>query len=73
MLARKIVAVVLGTALTMFGRFIFFQKKYCLIHGFEADLKAGRKNEAYAGRVGLVECVFGIGMLIAGVARIASA
>ena len=73
MLALKIIAVALGAAFTLFGYFIFFQKKYSLINGFEADLKAGRKNEAYARRVGLVEFVLGIAILLAGIALIAFA
>ena len=49
---------------------IYFKKKYNLINGFEADFKDGRKNEEYAKRVGLVEFVAGIALLIAGVALI---
>ena len=70
MLALKIIASALGAAFTLFGYFIFFRKKYTLINGFEADLKAGRKNEEYAKRVGLVEFVLGIAVLIAGIALI---
>ena len=62
----KIIAVLLGLAFTLFGYFIYFRKKYNLINGFEADFKAGRKNEDYAKRVGMVEFVLGIGILIAG-------
>ena len=67
MLALKITAVVLGAAFVLFGYLIFFRKKYFLINGFEADYKAGRKNEKYAERVGIVEFVIGIAILIAGV------
>ena len=70
MLILKIVAVLLGSAFTLFGYFIFFRKKYNLINGFEEDLKAGRKNEDYAKRVGMVEFVVGIAILIAGIALI---
>ena len=49
---------------------LFVLKKYNLINGFEADFKAGRKNEEYAKRVGMVEFVVGIALLIAGVALI---
>ena len=70
MLALKIIAVLLGLAFTLFGYFIYFRKKYNLINGLEADFKAGRKNEDYAKRVGMVEFVLGIGILIAGLALI---
>ena len=67
MLALKILSVLLGLAFTLFGFFIYFRKKYNLINGFEADFKAGRKNEDYAKRVGMVEFVIGISILIAGI------
>lgn len=68
MLVLKIIAILLGLTFTLFGYFIFFRKKYSLINGFEADFKAGRKSEEYAKRVGLIEFVIGIAILIAGVA-----
>ena len=64
MLVLKVIAVILGLAFTLFGYFIFFQKKYSLINGFEEDYKAGRKNEDYAKRVGRIEFVAGIAILI---------
>ena len=70
MLVLKILSVLLGLAFTLFGYFIYFRKKYNLINGFEADFKAGRKNEDYAKRVGIVEFVVGIAILIAGIALI---
>ena len=70
MIFPKALAVVLGLAFLLFGYFIYFKKKYNLINGFEADFQDGRKNEAYAKRVGLVEFVVGIALLIAGVALI---
>ena len=48
MVVLKVLAVVLGLAFLLFGYFIYFRKKYNLINGFEADFKAGRKNEEYA-------------------------
>ena len=66
MLVLKILAILLGLAFALFGYFIYFRKKYNLINGFEADFKAGRKNEDYAKRVGMVEFVIGIAILIAG-------
>ena len=67
MLVLKIIAVLLGLAFTLFGYFIYFREKYNLINDFEADFKAGRKNEDYAKRVGMVEFVIGISILIAGI------
>lgn len=45
-------------------------EKYNLINCFEADFKAGRKNEEYAKRVGMVEFVIGIAVLVAGIVLI---
>jgi hypothetical protein len=70
MIILKVLAVISGLAFILFGYFIYFKKKYNLINGFEADFKAGCKNEDYARRVGLVEFVVGIAILIAGVALI---
>ena len=70
MMILKVVAVMLGLAFLLFGYFIFFRKKYSLINGFEADLKAGRKTEDYARRVGMTEFVVGIAILMAGIALI---
>ena len=67
MLILKIIAILLGSAFTLFGYFIYFRKKYNLINGFEADFKAGHKDENYAKRVGMVEFVVGIAILIAGI------
>ncbi len=70
MLVLKIIAVLLGSAFTLFGYFIYFRKKYNLINGFEADFKAGRKNEDYAKRVGMAEFAVGIAILTTGIALI---
>ena len=67
MLALKIIAVILGLAFTLFGYFIFFKKKYSLINGFKEDLKAGRKDENYARRVGIIEFIVGIVLLLVSV------
>ena len=66
MLALTIVLTLLGLAFSVVGYFIYFRKKYSLINGFTADCCAGRKDEAYAKRVGLIELAVGIGCLIAG-------
>ena len=60
MIALKIIAPAISLAFLLFGYFIFFKGKHDLINGFAEDLKAGRKTEVYAGRVGLTELVIGI-------------
>ena len=70
MVALKVLAVMVGLAFLLFGYFIYFKKKYNPINGYEADFKAGRKNEEYAKRVGMIEFVVGIAMLLAGVVLI---
>ncbi|MBE6702306.1 MAG: DUF3784 domain-containing protein [Ruminococcaceae bacterium] len=67
MLALKIIAVILGFAFSLFGYFIFFKKKYSLINGFNEDFKAGRKDENYARRVGIIEFMVGIVLLLVAV------
>ena len=70
MIFLKVLAVVLGLAFLLLGYFIYFKKKYNLINGFEADFKVGRKKEEYAEKVGMIEFVVGIVLLITGVALI---
>lgn len=70
MVFLKVLAIVLGLTFLLFGYLICFRKKYSLINGFEADFKAGRKNEDYAKRVGMVEFVVGIAVLTVGIALI---
>ena len=67
MIVLKIITVILGLAFTLFGYFIYFKKKYNLINGFEAEFKAGKKDESYAKRVGIIEFVIGIVFMIAGI------
>ena len=66
----KILAFILGAAFLLFGYFIYFRKKYSLINGFEEDLKAGRKTEEYAKKVGMVELAVGVACLLAGIALV---
>ena len=63
----KIFVFLLGAAFLLFGYFIYFQKKYTLINGFEAAFKAGLKDETYARRVGLTEWIIGIVLLVIGI------
>ena len=64
MLFLKVLTALLGIAFTAFGYFIYFRKKYSLINGFADAYRNGTKIEAYAKRVGLVELVTGIVVLI---------
>ena len=59
MIALKIIVPAISLAFLLFGYFIFFKGKYDLINGFTEDLKAGRKTEVYAKRVGLAEFIIG--------------
>ncbi len=59
----KIILFLLGIAFLMFGFLIYFRRKFHLINGFEEDFKNGRKTEAYARRVGLVEFIVGVALL----------
>ena len=61
----EILFFILGLAFTLFGYFIFFKKNYSLINGFDEDLKAGKKDESYARKVGVIEFVLGIVILVA--------
>ncbi|MGT2745241.1 DUF3784 domain-containing protein [Streptococcus phocae subsp. phocae] len=56
----KIILIAVGVAFVTFGYKIYFKQQYDLINGFEADYKAGRKAISYAKKVGLVELIFGI-------------
>ena len=61
----EILFFILGLAFTLFGYFIFFKKNYSLINVFDVDLKAGKKDESYARKVGIIEFVLGIVILVA--------
>lgn len=63
----KIILIAVGVTFTTFGYEIYFQKKYNLINGFAEDYKAGRKTELYAKRVGLVELIIGIILILFGI------
>lgn len=64
MIVVKIIALILGLAFLLFGYFIFFKEKYNLINGYEAERRAGRRDERYAKRVGLIEFILGAVLLI---------
>lgn len=66
MILLMIILLVVGVAFTTFGYFIYFKEKYNLINGFESDYKSGRKSESYAKKVGLVEFMIGIILVVVG-------
>lgn len=63
----NIIIIVVGVAFITFGYLIYFKEKYNLINGFELDYKSGRKTESYAKKVGLVELMIGIILVVVGV------
>lgn len=63
----KIILILLGLAFISFGYLIYFKEKYNLINGFEGDFKSGKKTEAYAKKVGLVELIIGIIFILIGI------
>lgn len=66
MILLMIILLVVGVTFTTFGYFIYFKEKYNLINGFESDYKSGRKSETYAKKVGLVEFMIGIILVVVG-------
>lgn len=62
----NIIIIVVGVAFITFGYLIYFKEKYNLINGFELDYKSGRKTESYAKKVGLVELMIGIILVVVG-------
>ena len=67
MILLMVILLVVGVAFTTFSYFIYFKEKYNLINGFESDYKSGRKSETYAKKVGLVEFIIGIILVVFGV------
>lgn len=72
MILLKIILILVGVTFITFGYLIYFKKKYNLINGFEADYKSGRKTESYAKRLGLIELIIGIILIILGIFVIVS-
>ena len=63
----RIIVFLLGMALTLFGYFIYFQKKYNLINGFDSKYRLSEQDIAYAKKVGLIEFILGIVCIIVGI------
>ena len=62
----KIILIALGTTFSIFGYLTYFKKKYNLINDYEANRKAGKKTESYARKIGLIELLLGIALLMVG-------
>lgn len=60
----KFILFVLGITFDVFGYLIVFKKKVGLINDFKARKKAGSQKDADAIRVGQVELILGIGLLV---------
>lgn len=59
-----IILALAGTCFIVFGYLIYFKQKYNLINDFKEDYKAGRKDEDYAKKVGLIEMIVGTAILL---------
>ena len=66
MILLKIIFIALGATFSIFGYLIYFKKKYNLINDYEANRKAGKKTESYARKIGLIELLLGIALLMVG-------
>ena len=62
----KIILISLGATFSIFGYLIYFKKKYNLINGFEENYRDGSKTESYARKIGLIELLLGVALLMVG-------
>ena len=60
----KFILFVLGITFTVFGYLIEFKRQYGLINDFKARKRAGSQKDIDAIRVGQVELILGIGLLV---------
>lgn len=60
----KIIVFVPGGTFCLFGYLIVWKKKYNLINDFKARKKVGSQKDADAIRIGQVELILGIGLLV---------
>ena len=60
----KIIVFVPGGTFCLFGYLIVCKKKYNLINDFKARKKVGSQKDADAIRIGQVELILGIGLLV---------
>lgn len=64
MLILKILLFILGTVFSTFGYLIYFRKKYSLVNSFNLDVVYKRKDSSYAKKLGLIEFVLGLGLIV---------
>ena len=60
----KIILFVIGITFCLFGYFIVFKRQSGLINDFKARKKAGSQKDTDAFRIGQVELILGIGLLV---------
>ena len=60
----KFILFVLGIIFAVFGYLIVFKKQYGLINDFKARKKAWSQKDTDAFRIGQVELILGIGLLV---------
>lgn len=68
MLILKILLFILGTVFSTFGYLIYFRKKYSLINSFNLDILYKRRDTSYAKKLGLIEFVLGLGLIVLAIA-----
>ncbi len=68
MLILKILLFILGTVFSTFGYLIYFRKKYSLINSFKLDILYKRRDTSYAKKLGLIEFVLGLVLIILAIA-----
>ncbi len=67
MTVLKVILILIGVVFIAFGYEIYFHNKYNLINGFKKDYQNGLKTPSYAKKVGLIEFVFGIVLVLIGI------
>lgn len=67
MLIVKILFIIIGLVFISFGYLIYFKEKYNIINMYEANKKRGIKDESYAKKIGKLELIFGICLIILGI------
>lgn len=63
----SIILAITGIIFIIFGYLIYFKKNYSLINGLESDLAKWRKDISYGNKVGLVELVVGVILILIGI------
>ena len=64
MLLLKVILALLSAAFLTFGYLICVRRRYHLINDFQEAQRAGRRDEAYAQKVGRIELYVGFALLL---------